>query len=187
MTAYLLLFALVLAINLVPAFAPPTWTIIVLYGLNGELPLPGIVVTGAVAAALGRYSLAHGFRLLRERVSEKTRNNLEAAKAALEKNHRRGWLALGLFALSPLPSAQLFAAAGLTGVRLAPFTLIFFAGRLVEYSVYAGGAKVVERLTIGDAFREALTSPLGIGLQLAMIGGLVALARIDWARHLAGK
>src|SRR5690606_33806317 len=173
--------------NLVPAFAPPTWTIIVLYGLNGELPLPGIVVTGAVAAALGRYSLAHGFRLLRERVSEKTRNNLEAAKAALEKNHRRGWLALGLFALSPLPSAQLFAAAGLTGVRLAPFTLIFFAGRLVEYSVYAGGAKVVERLTIGDAFREALTSPLGIGLQLAMIGGLVALARIDWARHLAGK
>jgi uncharacterized membrane protein YdjX (TVP38/TMEM64 family) len=185
-TPYLLLFAIVLGVNLMPAFGPPTWTIIVLYGINTDLPLPAIVVTGALAAALGRYGLALGFRLLRHRFRDETRANLEAARDALEKSRRRGLLALGLFALSPVPSAQLFEAAGLTGVRLLPFTLAFFAGRLVSYSIYAGGAKAAESLTLGDAFRDALTSPLGIGAQVVMLAGLVALARIDWTRRLGG-
>ena len=187
MEEYLILFAIVLGVNLVPAFAPPTWTVIVLYGLNSDLPVPAIVGTGAVAAALGRFGLAHGTRLLRSWLSEKSRRNLAAAKEALEKNKRRGLLALGLFALSPVPSAQLFEAAGLAGVRLLPFTLAFFAGRLVSYSIYAGSAKAIEHLTIADAFRDSLTSPLGIGLQLVMLAALVALARIDWAAMLAKK
>ena len=186
-TDYLLLFAIVLAVNLMPAFGPPTWSIIVLYGLNSDLPVPAIVLVGALAAAIGRFGLAQGFRLLRNHVSAKTRGNLEAARAALEKNKRRGFLALGLFALSPVPSAQLFEAAGLTGVRLLPFTLAFFAGRLVSYSIYAASAKAVEGMTLGDTFRDALTSPVGIGVQVVMLAGLVALAKVDWARRLAGR
>lgn len=181
------LFAVVLAINLLPAFGPPTWSVIVLFGLNTQLPVPAIVVTGALAAALGRWLLAHGFRLLAMRVSVRTRANLAAARDALERRRASGLVALGLFALSPLPSAQLFAAAGLTGVRLLPFTLAFFAGRLVSYSIYAGTAKAVEGLTLGDTIREGLTSPLGIALQLAMLAALIALARVDWARVFAPK
>jgi uncharacterized membrane protein YdjX (TVP38/TMEM64 family) len=186
-TAYLILFAIVFGVNLLPAFGPPSWSIIVLYGLNSDLPVAALVATGAVAAALGRFCLAHGTRLFRGWLSEKTRRNLEAARAALEKNKRRGLLALGLFALSPVPSAQLFEAAGLTGVRLLPFTLAFFAGRLVSYSIYAGSAKAVEHLTIADTFRDSLTSPLGIALQIVMLAGLVALAKVDWAKLLAKK
>ena len=187
MTEYLLLFAIVFGVNLMPAFGPPTWSIIVLYGLNTDLPVPAIVVIGALAAALGRYCLALGTRLVRHWVSDKTKANLEAAREALEKNRARGFLALGLFALSPVPSAQLFEAAGLTGVRLLPFTLAFFAGRLVSYSIYAGAAQAVEHLTLGDAFRETLTSPLGIAVQVAMLAGLVVLAKVDWAKLLARK
>lgn len=187
MSAYLLLFAVVFAVNLMPAFGPPTWSIIVLFGLNSDLPLPGIVVTGALAAALGRLCLAHAFRLLRNHVSDKTRRNLEAARGALEKNKRRGVLALGLFALSPVPSAQLFEAAGLTGTRLLPFTLAFFAGRLVSYSIYAASAEAIEGLTLGDTFRESLSSPVGIAVQVLMLAGLVALGKIDWAKRLGGK
>jgi uncharacterized membrane protein YdjX (TVP38/TMEM64 family) len=186
-TEYLVLFALVLGVNLLPAFGPPTWSIIVLFGLNSDLPVPAIVVTGALAAALGRYGLGHGFRLLRRWVSAKTLANLEAARGALEKNKSRGLLALGVFALSPVPSAQLFGAAGLTGVRLLPFTLAFFAGRLVSYSIYAGSAKAVQDLTLGDTIRESLTSPLGIALQLIMLAGLVALAKIDWLKIMNRK
>lgn len=184
MLSLLILFAVVFAVNLMPAFGPPTWSIIVLFGLNTELPVPAIVATGAMAAALGRLCLAYGFRLLRRWLSEDTLANLEAAKAALERSRGRGLAVLALFALSPLPSAQLFEAAGLTHVRLLPFTLAFFAGRLVSYSIYAGGAKVVSDMTIGDTFREGLTSPLGVGLQLLMIAGLVALARVNWAKVL---
>ena len=170
-----------------PAFGPPTWSIIVLYGFNSDLPVPAIVGTGAVAAALGRFCLAHGTRLLRHWISDKTKANLAAAREALKKDRRRGMLALGLFALSPVPSAQLFEAAGLTGVRLLPFTLAFFAGRLVSYSIYAGSAQAVEHLTLGQTFRDALTSPLGIGLQVIMLAALVALAKVDWARLLAKR
>ena len=78
----------------------------------------------------------------------------------------------------------MFEAAGLTGVKLLPFTLAFFAGRLVSYSIYAGSAKAIEHLTIADTFRDTLTSPLGIGLQVVMLAALVALAKVDWARFL---
>lgn len=187
MTGYLILFAVVFGVNLLPAFGPPTWSIIVLFGLNTDLPVPAIVIVGAVAAASGRLILAQGFRVLAHHVSEKTRTNLCAAREALEARKSAGIAALGLFALSPVPSAQLFAAAGLTGVRLLPFTLAFFAGRLVSYSIYAAGAQAIEHMTLGETFRESLTSPWGIALQLAMLAGLVALAKLDWARLLVRK
>jgi len=40
MSAYLLLFAIVLGVNLLPAFGPPTWSIVALYGLDTNLSLP---------------------------------------------------------------------------------------------------------------------------------------------------
>jgi uncharacterized membrane protein YdjX (TVP38/TMEM64 family) len=184
---YAILFAIVFGVNLMPAFGPPTWTIIVLYGLNTNLPPAAIVVVGAVAAASGRFVLANAFRLLSHHVSQKTKANLCAAREAIERNKRSGLIGLALFALSPLPSAQLFEAAGLTGVRLLPFTLAFFAGRIVSYSIYAGSAKAVEGMTLGDTFKQALSSPAGLAVQIVMLVGLVALARIDWAKLLAKK
>jgi uncharacterized membrane protein YdjX (TVP38/TMEM64 family) len=180
--AYLTLFAVVFAVNLMPAFGPPTWSIIVLYGLNSDLPVPAIVLVGALAAASGRLTLANGFRFLSNYVSRKTKANLAAARAAFERRKASGILALGLFALSPVPSAQLFAAVGLAQVRLLPFTLAFFGGRLVSYSIYAGSAKVIERSSLGSVFMDSLSSPFGIVLQVLMLAGLVALARIDWER-----
>lgn len=184
---YALLFAVIFAVNLMPAFGPPTWSIIVLFGFNTDLPLPGIVLTGAAAAASGRFLLAHAFRWLGHHVTQKTRDNLAAAREAFERRKASGILALVLFALSPVPSAQLFGAIGLAGVRILPFTAAFFAGRLVSYSIYAGSAHVLEEYTLGDAFMETLTSPLGIALQVVMLAGLVALAKVDWAKVLAPK
>lgn len=187
LTEYLILFGIVLAVNLMPAFGPPTWSIIVLYGLNSDLPVIGTVAVGALAAASGRYLLALGFRLLGERVPKRMRQNLAAARTAFEQRRSAGVIALGLFALSPVPSAQLFEAAGLSRVKLVPFTLAFFAGRLASYSIYAGGARTLKSATLGEAFAQSLTSPVGVALQLLMIGGLVALAAIDWQRVLGKR
>jgi hypothetical protein len=87
---------------------------------------------------------------------------------------------LGLFALSPLPSAQLFEAAGLIGVALLPLTVAFFAGRLVSYSLYVGAAHTAADTSIGQVVLESLKSPVGIAVEIALIGGLVLLTRIDW-------
>lgn len=184
MTGLAILFAIVLAVNLMPAFGPPTWSIIVLYGLHSTQPLPFIVLIAAAAAALGRFLLASFFRLFANRIPEKARRNVAAVRRALEERKRSALLALGLFALSPVPSAQLFEAAGLSRLPLARFTLAFFAGRLLSYSIYAATAKGVARTSLGGEFREMLTSPPAILIQLAMIALLVLFTQIDWERHL---
>jgi uncharacterized membrane protein YdjX (TVP38/TMEM64 family) len=186
-TDYLILFAIVLAVNLTPAFGPPTWSIIVIYGLSTQMPLAALVLTAAAGAATGRFLLAHGFRLLRDHLPVKWKRNAEAAGRLLQERRRNLIVALGLFALSPVPSAQLFEAAGLAGVRILPFTAAFFAGRLVSYSLYGAGAKGIQKTSLGDAFRDNLTSPAGIALQVAMLALLVMLMKVDWEKRFGGK
>jgi uncharacterized membrane protein YdjX (TVP38/TMEM64 family) len=187
MLELLTLFAIVFGVNLLPAFGPPTWAVLVLYVLNTSIHPALLIPVAALAAASGRFLLALAFRLLGNRLPKKYRGNLAAAKAAMEKNRRNAILALGLFALSPVPSAQLFEAAGLAGVRLLPFTLAFFVGRTISYSIYVFTAAGLRATSLGDTFKEAITSPWGIAIQVAMLIGLVLFARIDWAKWLGGK
>jgi uncharacterized membrane protein YdjX (TVP38/TMEM64 family) len=120
-------------------------------------------------------------RRLRDRMSTERRANLEHAKDALTGSRGRAFAGLGLFALSPVPSAQLFVAAGLLTVPLVPLTAAFFAGRLVSYTIYVSAASVAAS-SLGDVLQKAIGSPLGIGLQIVMLGLLVALYRVDWGR-----
>lgn len=165
----------VFAINLLPAFGPPTWAVLVFFSLNFDLPAVPLVLGGAMAAALGRFLLAATTRRLRPRLSAARLEHLDRAQDAVSANRLRVAAGLGLFALSPLPSGQLFVAAGLMTVPLLPLTVAFFAGRLVSYSIYVAAATVAER-NFGSVLLDALTSPLGVALQVAMLLGLAALA-----------
>ena len=75
--------------------------------------------------------LAGGTRRLRPRFSSERLDSLAAAEEALTASRSRAVTGLALFALSPLPSAQLFVVAGLLQVPLLPLTGAFFGGRLV--------------------------------------------------------
>lgn len=180
---YLAAFAVVLGVNLMPAFGPPTWAVLVLIKLNWDVHPVALVGLGALAAGTGRYLLARATFALRGRLSERRRANLAAAKEYLTQHRASGLLGLGLFALSPVPSAQLFEAAGVLGLRLVPLTVAFFAGRLVSYSIYVSAAAVAED-NFGQLFTDALTSPWGVGLQVLLLAGIVALSQVDWTRPL---
>ena len=180
LTDYTLVAAVVFGVNLMPAFGPPTWAVLVFFALNGGEAVAPLVLIGAVAAASGRLLLALGFRRLRRHVSDRQRANLEAAGKVLGHDRRRSVVGLALFAVSPLPSAQLFEAAGLIGVALRPLTAAFFAGRIVSYALYVGGAHAAAHTSAGQLVRSSFTSPWGIALQIALLAGLVALTRIDW-------
>jgi uncharacterized membrane protein YdjX (TVP38/TMEM64 family) len=186
MEAYLLTFGCVFAVNLLPAFGPPTWAVLVFFKLKYDLPVVPMVLGGALCAASGRLVLAHASRHLRGRFSAERREHLAAAADALTGSRRRSAGALGLFALSPVPSAQLFVAAGLLDLQLLRLTTAFFAGRLVSYAIYVSGAALA-RESLGDVLGKALASPTGIALQIAMLLGIVALLRIDWASRLARR
>jgi hypothetical protein len=181
MSEYVIAFAVIFAVNLLPAFGPPTWSLLVLFTISFDLAPVPIVVGGALAAAGGRFVLASGARRLRPRFSAERIESLAVAQAALTRGRGRTAIGLGLFALSPVPSAQLFVAAGLLDTRLAPLTAAFFAGRLVSYSLYVGAAEAASE-SLAQIVGDSLTSPFGIAFQLVMLGGLVALVRVDWRK-----
>jgi len=170
-----LAFGVVFAVNLLPAFGPPTWAVLVFFSLDFNLPAVPLVIGGAVAAASGRFVLATASRRMRPHLAEARRAHLDRAQAALSADRLRAAGGLGLFAISPLPSGQLFVAAGLMTVPLRPLTAAFFAGRLVAYSIYVGAATIAER-NLGSLLLDALTSPLGVAVQIAMLIGIAILA-----------
>ena len=182
MTDYLFLFSIVFAIHLMPAFTLPTWPVIVVYSINAGMPLLGLAVTAAVAATLGRYVLARMSRLLAHRFPEKTRSNLEAARLLFERRKRNELIGLGLFVFTPVPSAQLFEAAGITGLSLLRLTCAYFLGRFGFYSGYAFTGRAISRTSLGETFRETVTSPVGIGVQVLVIAVLVTFIRLDWTK-----
>jgi membrane protein YqaA with SNARE-associated domain len=177
---YLLVAGLIFALNLLPAFGPPTAAVLVALTLSVDVANVPLILCGALAAASGRFVLASATRRLQPRLSSERRRHLAAAEDVLTDHRGKVALGLGLFALSPVPSGQLFVAAGLMEVPLLPLTAAFFAGRLVSYSIYVTGASAIKD-SVGDVAVDAITSPIGIAAQVLMLIGLAMLLRVDWA------
>jgi hypothetical protein len=142
----IIVFIVVFLLNVLPAFAPPTWTTISFIGLTiPDANLILIPIVAAAAATTGRIVLAKSSNLLvRQRfLREETQRNVDAIRFGIE---RRPALTFGTFlgyALSPLPSNYLFIAYGLTSSPIAPLATPFFIGRLVSYAFWIGTASAV--------------------------------------------
>jgi membrane protein YqaA with SNARE-associated domain len=181
---YLELAAIILGLNLIPAFGPPTWAVLVLLKFDWDLNAAAAVLIGAAAAGSGRYLLARATRLVRPRLSQRRRDSLSAAQATITQHRAGSWIGLGLFALSPLPSAQLFEAAGIMTVPLIPLTAAFFAGRLVSYSLYMGAASAVHA-SVASTLTSDLKSPTSIAVQVLLLAAVAGLTMIS--PRMAGR
>lgn len=180
----LLLIATVFLVNLIPIFAPPTWSILVLFRFNSHLGAVPLVLLGALSAASGRYVLARVTHRFRGRLKDKTKADLTAAEEFLNRRRLSKYGGMLIFALSPLPSAQLFEAAGLLNLALIPFTLSFFAGRIVSYAIYVAGASSIKISGSRDVVIQAFKSPYSIALQVLLILGVYLLTKINWIKLL---
>ncbi|MFJ2662732.1 hypothetical protein ACIO14_00125 [Nocardia fluminea] len=179
----LLVVAVVFTVNLLPAFGPPNALLVVFFGLNWNLDPVPLVIGAAVASGAGRYVVAATTRRARSHLSPRRTANLRAAGDYLTGRRGRRFSTIGVFLLSPLPSAQMFEAAGLMGLRLVPLTTAHVVGRLVSFSLYIGVAGVAER-SLGETLTSSFTTPYGIAVQIGLLVGVVMLARIDWTKYL---
>lgn len=182
---FLIVLAVVFAVNLLPAFGPPNALLVVFFALNWHLPLIPLVVIAAVASGAGRYLLATATHRVGDHLDTRRRANLRTAGEYLTHRRGRTFAVLGVFLVSPLPSAQMFEAAGLMGLRLLPLTAAHVVGRTVSFTIYVGATGVAER-SLGNTLVSSLTSPSGIAIQIALLAAIVMLARIDWAAFLPG-
>jgi membrane protein YqaA with SNARE-associated domain len=185
------LFIAVFVLNLLPAFAPPTWTTMSFIGLaipNIDVLLLALVA--ATAATSGRVLLAKLSRaLVRQRLlTEQTRRNVDAIKIGIESQRA---MTVGTFlgyALSPLPSNYLFIAYGLTSLPIALLALPFFIGRLVSYAFWTRTASTVGDWLDWDWFESA---PYFVAYflvsQLLLIPVIHGFTRLDWRALFAEK
>ena len=184
LAALALLFALIFGLNLIPAFAPPTWMALALVAFQyHETSAMLLAVVGAVAATLGRLTLARLSHVLirKKLLSDAHRANVDVIKDHLET---RTTLTIGLFlfyAFSPLPSNFLFIAYGLTGLPLLRVVLPFFIGRLASYGFFiVGGVAAGRRFKIESMVSGAYAVAWFIGTQLLILGALYCFTRVDW-------
>ena len=185
------LFIVIFMLNLLPAFAPPTWTVMSFIGLT----LPSIdfvllAIVAAVAATVGRIMLAKLSRVVvRQRLlSEQTRCNVDAIKHGIEGRPVMTFGTFLAYAFSPLPSNYLFIAYGLTSLPIAFLALPFFVGRLVSYAFWIKTASAIgDRLEL-DWFESA---PYFVAYfiisQLLLIPIIYGFTRVDWHAVFTGQ
>ena len=185
MEIYIAGVAAIIFMNALPAFAPPTWMALVFFLLHYDLNPVALVALGVLSATLGRGILAWYFRKFAHLVPTRFSHNMEYAGKYFESNASKRYAVLALFLFSPISSAQLFEAAGMMkSIALKPLLAAFALGRTVSYSTYVTGAAAIAATNFGDLLIHQLKSPWAIGVQVAMIAGLVALGSIDWKSKL---
>ena len=186
-----LLFSIVFVLNVLPAFAPPTWTTMSFIGLT--VPSNNFIllsIIAATAATSGRIILAKLSRALvrRRLLSEETRRNVDTIRVGLERRPTLTFSAFLGYALSPLPSNYLFIAYGLTSLPIAFLSLPFFVGRLASYTFWITTASTIgEWLDVDADWFESAPYFIAYYLisQLLLFPVMFAFARIDWHALLA--
>jgi len=190
MPSFLTLFVAVYLLNLMPAFAPPTWMAMSWLGLNYPQSLAWqIVLVGAIAATSGRISLAFLARttVWRRFLDEDAHRNIDVLKARLEG---RQALTMGLFlsyAFSPLPSNFLFLAYGMSTAPLWLLALPFFVGRLASYSFWIFLGKQAAIHVAGNGLPGEYLGGYFVVSQILVLSALYAFVKLDWAAMLGER
>ncbi len=187
---FLVIFVVVFALNVMPIFAPPTWSVLSFIAIRFNSNIVLLAVVGAVAATLGRLVLAKlSTVIVRQKfLSDDTRKNIDAVKERLESRKKLTFSILLFYAFSPFPSNHLFIAYGLTALKLKLIAVPFLLGRVVSYAFWAYTASsVAELLNYESVTSKSFFSYYFVASQLFGLLTIYVFTRIDWARVFTEK
>jgi membrane protein YqaA with SNARE-associated domain len=182
-----LFFALaVILVNLIPVFAPPTWTLIVFFLNYYNLNIFAVIIIAVFAATIGRFFLYNYVQKLSNILfNEWEEKNLEYLGEKIGKTPKSNFIFTFLYSITPLSTSALFVAASIARVNRFILILGFFCGRLVSYSFLAFSSKLVV-----DSLSELSINPFSWQAIVTTIIGLLLLlffAFIDWRKLLEDK
>ena len=175
---------IIFTLNVVPAFAPPTWMALSWIGFEHPQYNPfGVALFGAAAATAGRVVLAKLSRtIIRQRfMSEASRANIEVIREAIDGHRALTAGTFLFFAFSPFASNFLFIAYGLTSSPLRLVAIPFFLGRFISYSFFVFAAsEVSQRLALNGSDAQNYFGIYFVASQFLFMGALYLFTRIDW-------
>lgn len=184
MPSILLLFIIVFLLNLIPAFAPPTWMVFSYLGFSSaSKDVAWLAVVGAGAATLGRITLAKLSRIIvrQKFLSDATKQNIDAIREKLEGKRKLTFAVFLFYAFSPLPSNYLFIAYGLTAMELKIIALPFLLGRSVSYAFWGlASSAVAQRVAVNSKWAASYLGVWFVASQILLLYAIYMFTRIDW-------
>jgi membrane protein YqaA with SNARE-associated domain len=184
MLKVLLLFLLVFLLNVIPAFAPPTWMVFSFLGFRFPNHMSiTLAFAGALGATLGRFVLAKGANLIVRRrfLSAEAKQNVDVIREQLSRRKKLTFSILLFYAFTPLPSNYLFIAYGLTAMELKLITIPFFIGRWASYSFWTFAASsIARRITLEDTEALSYLSVYFVTTQVLLLSLVYLFTKVDW-------
>lgn len=121
-------------VNVIPAFAPPTWIVLGLYKINyPELNYIALALSGVIGSVSGR-SVLYLYSKYFSKVLPQNRLDNISYMGNLINNRRAGlFFSTFIYSVNPLPSNFLFISSGISGVRILPIISGFAVGRGISY------------------------------------------------------
>jgi membrane protein YqaA with SNARE-associated domain len=162
-----------------PVFAPPTWTILVIFLAKYELNLALVVACAVLGATLGRFILAHYTNWFSHQIFNKRQfENLGYLGKKFGKTHKTNMLFTFIYSLTPLSTTALFIAAGIAQIRIKFVLIGFFFGRLISYTILAISTRSVAA-NINDLMDGIITWK-SLATSLAGFSIIFLFLFVDW-------
>ncbi len=166
-----------MAVDMIPIFAPPAWTIMVLILVKFDLNPWAVLACGVTGSTLGRYFFSLYIPKVSNKIIKRRKNQeLEFVGKKLSGSLWKTWTFVFIYTLTPLSTTALFTAAGMARINPKQTLPPFFAGKFASDAVMI----LTGRYMAAKGFKESLTSPKSIitaALGLLVIGGLLF---VDW-------
>ncbi|MBI2599656.1 hypothetical protein HYW43_01915 [Candidatus Daviesbacteria bacterium] len=184
MAIYLFLASVVLGMNIIPMFMPPTWTLLAFFVAKYDLSIPLTVLIGASFATLGRIVLAEiSKKYLRRFFSKRAQENYETIGRYLNNNKKITIPLIITYAFLPIPSNDVFIAAGLAKVKIQLLAGSFFVGRLISYTFWVSVAQKFSDNLV-DIFSSHYSKFGSIAIEVVGIVLILLIGRISWGKIL---
>jgi membrane protein YqaA with SNARE-associated domain len=184
---YLVIAVVVYFMNIVPAFMPPTWSVLAFFYLQYDLILAPTVIIGAICATLGRVTLAKlADNYFRRFIPKKFLENYQNLGLFFKQHEKLTIPIIISYAFLPIPSNEVFIIAGLAKLDLKIIAGSFLVGRLISYTFWVTVASRVSE-HFETLFSSHLTKTNSVITELIGISIIILIGRINWGKILKIK
>jgi hypothetical protein len=171
------------AVDSIPIFAPPAWTLLIILIIKYRANPWGVLVFGVAGSCLGRYNLTRYIRKLSmEILNLAEEQNLEFASKIFDQGFWRTNLFVFLYTLTPLSTTTLFTAAAMGQDSVLSILPAFALGKLISDGVMIftakGAAGGIRDLIHGRASAKTVAGAVFTVLMIS------AFLFVDWREFI---
>ena len=174
----------VFLINLMPAFMPSSWMVLAFFSIHFHLPLVPLAIAGAIVSGFGRAVLTLASKFVTRTFFRKKEEELRTLGEFLEDRPNLLPAIVFFYALTPLPTNNLFIAAGMVKADLKRVLIGFWSAR-IPADVFWVWTSHATFASLKGVFEKG-GSPLAIALQLGALTSVVLLYVLPWGKWLNG-